>query len=164
PPTSSVGRLFDAVAAVLGVRDRVGYEGDAVVELEQRADPGERGAYPVRLDGGSPFTVRGADLVAAVVADLDSGVPAVAARFHNTVARLVVAGAVRLRETTGLTTVALSGGVFQNVLLLDRTVTGLEAEGFAVLVHRRVPPNDGGISLGQAAVATARALSGPSPD
>jgi hydrogenase maturation protein HypF len=162
PPTSSVGRLFDAVAAVLGVRDRVTYEGQAAVELEQRADPGEQGAYPVRLDGGSPFTVRGADLVAAVVADLASGVPAVAARFHNTIARLVVAGAVRVRETTGLTRVALSGGVFQNVLLLDRAVAGLEAEGFTVLVHRRVPPNDGGISLGQAAVATARALAGPS--
>jgi hydrogenase maturation protein HypF len=89
-------------------------------------------------------------------------VPAVAARFHNTIARLVVAGAVRVRETTGLTRVALSGGVFQNVLLLDRAVAGLEAEGFTVLVHRRVPPNDGGISLGQAAVATARALAGPS--
>jgi hydrogenase maturation protein HypF len=68
----------------------------------------------------------------------------------------VVAGAVRLRETTGLTTVALSGGVFQNLLLLERAVGGLEAAGFAVLVHHRVPPNDGGISLGQAAVAAAR--------
>jgi hydrogenase maturation protein HypF len=158
PPTSSVGRLFDAVAAVLGVRDRVGYEGQAAVELEQRADPHERGTYPVRLDDGSPFTVSGADLVAAVVADLraGAGVPSIAARFHNAVAGLVVSGAVRLRETTGLTTVALSGGVFQNLLLLERAVAGLEAEGFGVLVHHRVPPNDGGISLGQAAIASAR--------
>ena len=158
PPTSSAGRLFDAVAAVLGVRDRVNYEGQAAIELEQRADPGERGAYPVRLDDGPPFTVSGVDLVAAVVADLRAGigVPVIAARFHNAVAGLVVAGAVRLRETTGLTTVALSGGVFQNLLLLERAVAGLEAEGFGVLVHHRVPPNDGGISLGQAAIASAR--------
>ena len=156
PPTSSAGRLFDAVAAVLGVRDRVTYEGQAAVELEQRADPRERGTYPVRLGDGAPFTVAGADLVAAVAADLRAGVavPSIAARFHNAVAGLVVAGALRLREMAGLTTVALSGGVFQNVLLLERAVAGLEAEGFAVLVHHRVPPNDGGISLGQAAVAT----------
>ena len=160
PPTSSAGRLFDAVAAVLGVRDRVNYEGQAAIELEQRADPRERGAYPVRLDDGSPFTVSGADLVAAVVADLRAGigVPVIAARFHNAVAGLVVAGAVRLRETTGLTTVALSGGVFQNLLLLERAVAGLEAAGFGVLVHHRVPPNDGGISLGQAAIASAGPL------
>jgi hydrogenase maturation protein HypF len=158
PLTSSVGRLFDAVAAVLGVRDRVNYEGQAAIELEQRADSRERGTYPILLGDGSPFTIRGADLVAAVVADLraGAGVPAIAARFHNAVAGLVVAGAVRLRETTGLTTVALSGGVFQNLLLLERAVGGLEAAGFAVLVHHRVPPNDGGISLGQAAVAAAR--------
>jgi hydrogenase maturation protein HypF len=158
PPTSSVGRLFDAVAAVLGVCDQVNYEGQAAIQLEQRADPHERGAYPVRLGDGSPFTVSGADLVAAVVADLraGAGVPSIAARFHNAVAGLVIAGALRLRETTDLTTVALSGGVFQNHLLLERAVAGLEAEGFGVLVHHRVPPNDGGISLGQAAVATAR--------
>ena len=155
PPTSSAGRLFDAVSAVLGVRDRVTYEGQAAVELEQRADPHERGTYPVRLGDGSPFTVAGADLVASVVADLRAGVavPSIAARFHNAMAGLVVAGATRVRERTGLTTVALSGGVFQNLLLLERAVAGLEAEGFAVLVHHRVPPNDGGISLGQAAVA-----------
>ncbi len=157
PPTSSAGRLFDAVAAVLGVRDRVTYEGQAAVELEQRADPHTRDAYPVRLDGGQPFTADGADLVAAVVDDLRTGVdvPVIAARFHNSVGDLVVAGAVRVRETTGLTTVALSGGVFQNLLLLERAVAGLEAEGFTPLVHHRVPPNDGGISLGQAAVASA---------
>jgi hydrogenase maturation protein HypF len=156
PLTSSMGRLFDAVAALLGVRDRVNYEGQAAIELEQRADPSEADAYPVRLDDGSPFTVSGADLVAAVVADLRAGVdvPSIAARFHNAVAGLVVAGARRVRETTGLTTVALSGGVFQNLLLLERAVAGLEAGGFGVLVHHRVPPNDGGISLGQAAVAS----------
>jgi hydrogenase maturation protein HypF len=158
PPTSSMGRLFDAVAAVVGVRDRVNYEGQAAIELEQHADPDERGTYSAGVDDGPPFTVSGADLVLAVVDDLRTGVPVpvIAARFHNAVAGLVVAAAARLRETTGVTTVALSGGVFQNVLLLERCVAGLEAERFTVLTHHRVPPNDGGVSLGQAAVARAR--------
>ncbi|MCO5995335.1 carbamoyltransferase HypF [Actinoallomurus rhizosphaericola] len=167
PPTSSMGRLFDAVAAVLGVRDRITYEGQAAVELEQRADPRERSAYPVRLedaeDGGPSFVVPGAELLQAVVEDLLAGTPTpvIAARFHNAVGDLVVAGAVRLREATGLTTAALSGGVFQNLLVLERAVAGLEAEGLTVLVHHRVPPNDGGISLGQAAVALARTVAKP---
>ena len=158
PPTSSAGRLFDAVAAVLGIRDRVNYEGQAAIELEQRADPRERGTYAVGFEDGPPFVVTGADLFASVVADLSAGVPMprIAARFHNAVADLIVEGATRLRETTGRTTVALSGGVFQNLLLLERAVTGLEAAGFTVLTHHRVPPNDGGISLGQAAIASSR--------
>jgi hydrogenase maturation protein HypF len=161
PLTSSMGRLFDAVAAVLGIRDRIGYEGQAAIELEQRADPAELGAYGSSLSGTSAFTVAGRDLLDAVVADLGAKVPVplVAARFHNGVAALVVDGASRIRETTGLATVALSGGVFQNMLLLDRAVSGLVAAGFDVLTHHRVPPNDGGISLGQAAVALA--LGGP---
>jgi hydrogenase maturation protein HypF len=100
----------------------------------------------------------GSDLVRAVVEDLDAGVarPLVAARFHNGLAAATVAACRDVREATGLETVALSGGVFQNLLLLDRVVAGLESDGFRVLVHSRVPPNDGGISLGQAAVAGAR--------
>ncbi|WP_339153821.1 carbamoyltransferase HypF [Actinomadura luteofluorescens] len=158
PPTSSMGRLFDAVAAVLGVRDRVNYEGQAAVELEQCADLTETGAYRAALNGTAGFTVAGGDLVDAVVADLRANVPVpvIAARFHNGVAALVVDAASRIRSQTGLGTVALSGGVFQNMLLLDRAVSGLEGAGFDVLTHHRVPPNDGGISLGQAAVATAR--------
>ncbi|MDL4774326.1 carbamoyltransferase HypF [Actinomadura xylanilytica] len=161
PPTSSMGRLFDAVAAVLGVRDRVDHEGQAAAELEQRADPAERAAYAAHIrddPGAGGFLVAGADLVGAVVADLRAGVPVplISARFHNAVAALIVAGAVRLRDETGLTTAALSGGVFQNMLLLERAAGGLAAEGFEVLTHHRVPPNDGGISLGQAAVAIAR--------
>jgi hydrogenase maturation protein HypF len=162
PVTSSAGRLFDAVAAILGVRDAVNYEGQAAVELEQLADPGEPGAYPARITGpggdGSPLRLAGTDLVRAVVEELQAGVPAplVAARFHNGLAGATVAACQALREATGLETVALSGGVFQNLLLLDRTVTTLEQSGFRVLVHSRVPPNDGGISLGQAAVAGAR--------
>jgi hydrogenase maturation protein HypF len=162
PVTSSAGRLFDAVAAILGVRDAVNYEGQAAVELEQLADPGEPGAYPARVAGpgsdGAPLRLAGTDLVRAVVEELEAGVatPLVAARFHNGLAAATVAACRALGEATGLEAVALSGGVFQNLLLLERTVAGLERAGFRVLVHSRVPPNDGGISLGQAAVAGAR--------
>jgi hydrogenase maturation protein HypF len=95
------------------------------------------------------------------VDELEAGVtpPLIAARFHNGLAAATVAACRSLREATGLGTVALSGGVFQNLLLLERTVAGLEQAGFRALVHSRVPPNDGGISLGQAAVAAARARS-----
>jgi hydrogenase maturation protein HypF len=158
PLTSSAGRLFDAVASVLGVRDEINYEGQAAIELEQLADPGESGAYPAGIEDGEIFRVRGADLLLAAAADLAAGVarPVIAARFHNGVAALVEAGCLLLRQRHGLGEVALSGGVFQNVLLLRRTVNRLAERGFTVLVHSRVPCNDGGISLGQAVVAAAR--------
>jgi hydrogenase maturation protein HypF len=165
--TSSAGRLFDAVSAILGVRDAVNYEGQAAVELEQLADPAEAAAYPARVGGagddGAPLLVGGSDLVRAVVEDLDSGVPAplIAARFHNGLAEATVAACQAVRDATGLAAVALSGGVFQNLLLLERTVARLELHGFRVLVHSRVPPNDAGISLGQAAVAGARSRARP---
>ena len=158
PLTSSAGRLFDAAAAILGVRDEINYEGQAAVELEQLADPAETGAYPAGLEAGRPFCIKGIDLLAAVVEDLAAGTPGpvIAARFHHGVAALVEAGCLLLRERHGLGTVALSGGVFQNTLLLHAAVARLEARGFRVLAHSRVPCNDGGISLGQAAVAAAR--------
>ena len=158
PPTSSAGRLFDAAAAVLGVRDAINYEGQAAVELEQLADPAETGAYPAALEAGHPFQARGSDLLHGVIDDLTSGVPApvIAARFHHGVAALIEAGCLAMRDRYGLDAVALSGGVFQNLLLLHATVSRLEARGFRVLVHSRVPCNDGGISLGQAVVAAAR--------
>jgi hydrogenase maturation protein HypF len=157
PPTSSAGRLFDAVAAILDVRDEINYEGQAAIELEQLADRTHRDAYPAQLLDGDPFRVPGAVLVRAVVSDVLAGVDAcvVAARFHHGLTAAVVAGCCRARELTGLATVALSGGVWQNMLLLTATVDALEAAGFTVLVHNRVPTNDGGISLGQAAIAAA---------
>jgi hydrogenase maturation protein HypF len=181
PLTSSAGRLFDAAAAILGVRDEITYEGQAAIELEQLADPTETGAYHAGIEtsdgetdstgstraaaidpvgsapGAGPFRASGADLIGAAVEDLAAGVPReiIAARFHNGLAALIQDGCVLLREQHGLTTVALSGGVFQNLLLLARTVAGLEAQGFTVLTHSRVPCNDGGISLGQAVVAAA---------
>ncbi len=160
PPTSSAGRLFDAVAALAGVRDEVTYEGQAAVELEQLADRGAAGAYQAKLSqfGDSPFQVSGADLVGEVVADLRRhvGVPAIAMRFHRGLAYSIADGCDLIRATSALDTVALSGGVFQNVLLLRLAVKELERRGFTVLTHRHIPPNDGGISIGQVAIAAAR--------
>ena len=163
PVTSSAGRLFDAVAAVLGVRDSVSYEGQAAAELEQLADPAEDGAYQARIDSGDVLQVAGADLVRRVAGDLAAGVDrgVIAARFHHGLAEVIADCCLLLRERTGLTTVALSGGVFQNFLLLNNVSGRLESHGFAVLTHSRVPCNDGGISLGQAVIAAARAERGP---
>ncbi|HXE00075.1 MAG TPA: carbamoyltransferase HypF [Candidatus Acidoferrum sp.] len=161
PLTSSAGRLFDAVSALLGVRDVATYEGQAAIELEQLVDPTEARAYvaPLRIDGET-FEIPGADLVRAAAEDLlrDAPPPLIAARFHNGVAASIVAGCRVVRERSGLATVALSGGVFQNMVLLARTVDALEAHGFQVLRHRQVPPNDGGLSLGQAVIAAASPL------
>jgi hydrogenase maturation protein HypF len=158
PLTSSAGRLFDAAAAILGVRDAINYEGQAAIELEQLADATETSAYPAAIEPREPFTIRGADLLAAAVEDLAAGTPreVIAARFHHGVAALIGAGCQLMRERHGLGTVALSGGVFQNQLLLRTSVSRLEAAGFRVLVHSRIPCNDGGISLGQAVIAAAR--------
>ncbi len=158
PLTSSVGRLFDAVSAMLGVRDTAGYEGQAAIELEHLVDPAERGAYPAGLIDGSPLQISGGDLIRAVAEDLLVAVPApvIAGRFHNGVIRTVVDVCSRLRRDLGVETVALSGGVFQNLVLVQGCTRSLEADGFRVLTHSRVPPNDGGISLGQAVVAAAR--------
>ena len=162
PLTSSAGRLFDAVAAILGVRDAIRYEGQAAIELEQLADAGERGCYRAAVTGSSPLRARGRDLVRAAADELTAGVsPAViAARFHNGVAAMIGDACVLLRERTGLDTVALSGGVFQNQLLTARTLDCLETKRFRVLVHGRLPCNDGGISFGQAVIAAARDAAG----
>jgi hydrogenase maturation protein HypF len=166
PLTSSAGRLFDAAAALAGVRDEISYEGQAAIELEQLTSPAELarlaaggdGGYRVGIEQGKPFQVRGADLIRAAAADVAAGVapPVIAARFHHGVAGLVVEGCLLARERSGLGVVALSGGVFQNMLLLAEVTRLLAEHGFRVLVHSQVPCNDGGISLGQAVVAAAR--------
>jgi hydrogenase maturation protein HypF len=157
PLTSSAGRLFDAVAAVLGIRDAINYEGQAAIELEQRADLAEHGTYPAAVTEGPALQLHGVDLVRAAANDLRAGAApeVIATRFHHGVADAIVRVCLMLRDSTGLGVAALSGGVFQNVLLLERTVAGLERSGFRVLTHSRVPPNDAGISLGQVAVAAA---------
>jgi hydrogenase maturation protein HypF len=156
PPTSSVGRLFDAVAALAGTRHVNQYEGQAAMELEARVDESEQAAYPLPLAHAAAVWEPG-PLIRAVTKDVRRGARpgTIAARFHNALTSAVVEGCRGLREKEGLATVVLSGGCFQNRRLLTRTRTGLEREGFRVLTHRRVPPNDGGISLGQAAIALA---------
>jgi len=162
PLTSSAGRLFDAVAALLGVRDCINYEGQAAVELEQLAAPSRHDPYRAAITSGQPFTVAGQDLVRAAAEDLLAGVPReiIGAKFHLGVAAMIGEACGLLRDRSGLGTVALSGGVFQNLLLLGTVVDLLEDMGFRVLTHSRVPPNDGGISLGQAVVAAARDRAG----
>ena len=119
-------------------------------------------AYPVRIEGTGPVQIVGAELLRYVAEDVVAGVaaPVVAARFHNAMAASIVAACLQARDLSlGLATVALSGGVFQNVLLTERVVTRLQEAGFRVLLHSRVPTNDGGISFGRAVVAGARDVS-----
>jgi hydrogenase maturation protein HypF len=145
--TSSAGRLFDAVAAIAGVRLECNFEAQAAIELESIAAEQED-AYPFDISGGE---IDFREAIRAIVRDTE---PArISARFHNTLARAIVEACVRVRRSDGLTDVALSGGTFQNVRLLEGAVTGLERCGFRVHLHSEVPPNDGGLSLGQAVVA-----------
>ncbi|NLE50677.1 MAG: carbamoyltransferase HypF [Chloroflexi bacterium] len=158
PDTSSMGRLFDAAASLAGVLHEVTYEAQAAIWLEAQADPDERGAYPFDLArgaDGAPDQIDPAPALRALVADRRAGasMPLIAARFHNGVAALIRDCCVLARERTGLSTVALSGGVFQNKLLLTRATTLLAEAGFTTLTHVLVPANDGGLALGQAAIA-----------
>jgi len=152
PLSSGMGRLFDAVAALLGLRERVSYEGQAAIELEQLAGEVEAEPYGCGVSGA---VIAGSDLVRAAHDDLAAGRPAaeIAAAFHEGVA---AAAALACAEAAEPRTIVLSGGTFQNLRLLASSRTRLEELGFEVLTHRRVPPNDGGISYGQAAVAAAR--------
>ena len=158
PPTSSMGRLFDAVAALAGLRIVVNYEGQAALEFEQQVACEEDGAYEFSYDDGKPLVIDAAPVIEAVVADVRAGTApgAIAARFHNAVAAMAADVASRLRDEYGLSAVALGGGCFQNITLLRKLVPTLEGAGFDVLIHERVPTNDGGLSLGQAAAALAR--------
>lgn len=158
PLTSSAGRLFDAVAALVGVpgSERTTYEGQAAVELELIARGPAHHGYPVRLQPeGTGWVIETGGIIAAVAEDLLAARPAgeIAARFHRTMADLVVAGCTRLREEGGGGGVALSGGTFQNRLLLEQVTELLRESGFVVYRHRQVPTNDGGLSLGQVVLA-----------
>ncbi|MFH1169858.1 MAG: carbamoyltransferase HypF [Chloroflexota bacterium] len=156
PLTSSCGRLFDAVSALLGVRREIDYEAQAAIELEMLADDAENGSYPFAVDeheGMSLLRLR--ELLAAIMADQRRGTPkaVISARFHNTIAQMILDLCQLIAAKTGLRRVALSGGVFQNRLLLTKTIARLEPAGFEVLTHRHSPCNDGGISLGQVVIA-----------
>jgi hydrogenase maturation protein HypF len=160
PRTSSAGRLFDAVAALIGVRDTVSYEGQAAIELERLALTAAGGeAYPIELlsdpEGATVIDTR--PTIRAIVDDLGHGTAAasIARRFHLTLVRLIVRVCTRIQRRTGLDRVVLSGGVWMNALLTTEACAALREAGFRVYRHRRVPPNDGGLCLGQLAVAAA---------
>jgi hydrogenase maturation protein HypF len=160
PLASSMGRLFDAAAAVLGVRRESRYEGQAAMELEALA--GDRPApplpFPVSRNSEGVWTLDPVPLLVALGKRVRAGlhVPELAAAFHESVAAATVAAVDRVAEATGLRIVALGGGVFQNARLLESLMRRLEHNGFEVLVPRLLSPNDGAISFGQAAVAAAQ--------
>lgn len=157
PLTSSAGRLFDAVASLIGVRQRTSYEGQAAMELEWLCDRrlSERG-YPFELGSDGAASIDTRPLIHAVLEDRNRGVERdeIARRFHKTLVGTIESVCQRLREARGLGRVVLSGGVFQNALLLESVVPALASRGFEVFRHRLVPPNDGGLSLGQIVVAS----------
>jgi hydrogenase maturation protein HypF len=159
PATSSMGRLFDAVAALAGVRTHCAYEGQAAIELEAACAPGDAAPYPLPVTPELVLDAR--PTIRAVAGDVAAGVAAgtVAARFHAAVAAATATAVTRAAAVRGLGTAVLSGGVFQNRRLLDDTAARLEAAGLRVLVPERVPVNDGGIAYGQAAAAAARIAS-----
>ena len=155
PLTSSMGRLFDAAAALAGVRQKVNYEGQAAIEFEALADPAEAGMYPFGLEQDR-VRVRG--VAEALVRDVMAGVsiPKISARFHNGLAQSVRDVVQKIGAETGIRSVVLSGGVWQNITLLGRTLSLLRNDGIEVYLHKEVPTNDGGLSLGQAAIAAMR--------
>lgn len=156
PLTSSAGRLFDAVSALLGICTEVTYEGQAAIELEAAGTYTDR-SYGFRI-AGSPPEIDVSGMIAQIVEDRARGVSMgeIAGAFHNTAAEIIAETCRVLREETGISEAALSGGVFQNALLTERAVSLLEESGFKVYRHRLVPCNDGGISLGQAVSAAVR--------
>ncbi|MBC8450993.1 carbamoyltransferase HypF, partial [bacterium] len=181
--TSSAGRLFDAVSAILGVCHEISYEAQAAIELESLIDQGRaepEGGHPADdVSGGAGeasephypyelieaergFVVDTGPTVLAVLADVLAGTPReiVSRAFHNTVVRFATDACSVIARASGIDTVALSGGVFQNRYLLTKLVTSLETGGFRVLLNREVPMSDGGVSLGQAVVAGERAARG----
>ena len=159
PLTSSMGRLFDAVSSLLSIRDTVNYEGQAAIELEMIADAEGQEEYPFEIqEKKRPMVVNPIETVAGVVQDSIQGqsTSRISGKFHRTMARLVLETCKRIRSKSGLDRVVLSGGVFQNTLLLALVFEGLKGAGFEVYTHHLVPTNDGGISLGQAVIAHMR--------
>ncbi len=160
PLASSAGRLFDAVSALAGVRWEIDYEAQAAIELEMlapnKADGFESEFYPFSIiEHRGTKVIKLGELFSAIVQDIRNQTPApqLSLKFHNTVAQMIGQMCRLIAKEKGITQVALSGGVFQNRLLLRLATAALQKEGFSVLTHHLVPCNDGGISLGQAVVA-----------
>jgi hydrogenase maturation protein HypF len=157
PMTSSLGRLFDGVAAICGIRKRVKFEGQAAMELEMLAAEPTGSIYDYDWISGDTFKILPAPIIRGVVKDLQKGrsTADISAKFHQTLIRLFADLCTVIRNDRGLDRVVLSGGVFQNSILLTGLTDALEKQRFTVLSHRQVPTNDGGIALGQAVVAAA---------
>jgi hydrogenase maturation protein HypF len=158
PMTSSLGRLFDGIAAIIGLRYRVSFEGQAAMEMEMTADRSIEESYEYSwLEEGSPFQIDVKPIVQGIVRDVINHIsqPVICGKFHNTLIHLFTELSEVIRKTTGLNRVALSGGVFQNQILFKGFSRSLAGKGFEVLKHSLVPCNDGGISLGQAVIASA---------
>jgi hydrogenase maturation protein HypF len=154
-PTSSCGRLFDAVAAMVGLGSTVTFEGQAAIALETAAGKGNDRSYEYAIEAGTPMILDFRPMIGAMAGELRNGgvVANVSAAFHNTICAAIVDVCVRLRETDGLERVCLSGGTFQNMYLLTRTVDELRRRGFETYIQSLVPCNDGGVALGQAVIA-----------
>jgi len=150
PLTSSAGRLFDAVSSITGIRQRSDYEGQAAMMLEFAADGYEIGSYPFEIVEEEKKIIRWQPIIINILEDLGNGISSsvISAKFHNTLIKIIL----EILKLSGLQKAALSGGCFQNVFLLERTIKELESEGFTVYRHQRIPTNDGGISLGQIAI------------
>ncbi len=159
PITTSVGRLCDAVAAICGAGERVSYEGQAAVELEALADPHERGSYEMPFEDDQ---LDARPTIAAVAADVAAGAAreTISARFHSTLATATARACLQIARAHGVSLVVLGGGVFQNRLLLEGVAARVESAGLRALVAERLPPNDGAISYGQAAIAAAAVRGG----
>ena len=159
PLTSSMGRLFDAVSSLLSIRDEVRYEGQAAIELEKIADHGVKEEYPptIRKDE-NPMTIDPTEMIRGIVRDMMEGMSSskISGKFHRSIARLILETCEAIRSKDRLNRVVLSGGVFQNMLLLSLVTEGLRSSGFDVYTHHLVPTNDGGISLGQAVIGHRR--------
>jgi hydrogenase maturation protein HypF len=160
PPSSSLGRWFDATAAMTGVATMNRFEGEAPMMLEAAIVPGVEDAYAFEIvpAGEGPFTIDLRSMVRGIVADTDARIASgvIAAKFHNTVAEFLAASARRVREQSRLDTVAISGGCFANRYLTARLTKLLGASGFSVIRHKTVPAGDGAVALGQAVVAAAK--------
>jgi len=152
--TSSCGRLFDAVAAIIGLRTVVNFEAQAAIELETIAEDGNAARYPFEIEAGPLWQLDFRPMIEQIARETAEGAPqpSISAKFHNTLADAIVETCRRIRGETKLARVCLSGGTFQNMRLLALAVTGLRGAGFEVFLHTKVPPNDGGIALGQAAI------------
>jgi hydrogenase maturation protein HypF len=146
------------VASIAGLRPEVNFEAQAAIEMETIAQAGIDDRYPFEISDTEPWQIDMRPAIQGIVRDVQAGRPLgfIAAAFHNTVAAVVVDVCCRLRAAERLNRVCLSGGTFQNLYLLERAVGGLRSNGFEVFLHSQVPPNDGGISLGQAVVANAQ--------